>query len=290
MPEIKFAKHLSQAPVKETPIFRLAAPAVSESQLKGLAGRLGFGLKSGILQQETDSLTYVEGPLTLKQYKASGGFRFQDRSRFQIDDGHSAVLFSDKEAVARAEELVKKLELAPAKEYQLLKVTHLYVGGVELKTGEAEKERAIDVAVVFRRVVNGLPVDGPGGILAICLDPKGDLVAMDRIWRTLGVVYRPAEKIRAPQVAEEGLIKFLQSQDQDGYKVEVEDVRFGYWEMGWKTAQRFLQPAYVMPLKLTSPDEQFASKTVYVTEAAVNPVGVLMPAKKPRPPEPERKK
>jgi hypothetical protein len=65
-------------------------------------------------------------------------------------------------ATRLAKNYVKKYELAPSGPMKFFKTARLRVGEATEGGGEAS-ERTIDVAVALQRLVDKIPVDGPGG-------------------------------------------------------------------------------------------------------------------------------
>jgi hypothetical protein len=59
--------------------------------------------------------------------------------------------------------------------------------------------------------------------------------------------------------------------------IEVHEIRFGYFEEGWRGSQQYLQPAYVIIGMVTTADGRVRRKTVYVAPAVANAVGRLTP-------------
>jgi len=283
MPEYVFLEELPATPQVRTQIFRLAPPQVTERALLGLAQQfeLAGNKRSGILQQDAGQITYLEGLFELTLHRASGGLRFHDNSRWQVDDGASNVTFGDDDAVAFANRHIERLDVVPLNESQVVQVNRLHVGVAERNSGYVQ-ERVIDVGVAFQRLVDGVPVEGPGGLAVVNLDHNGDLTGVDRIWRALQSVYRADVELRPPAAAQDDVVRYW-GREGSG-RIEIEDMRFGYYELGWDDTQRFLQPAYVMPLSMTSTVGRFAGHSVirseHVVAAAINPVGSLMP---PRP-------
>jgi len=85
----------------------------------------------------------------------------------------------------------------------------------------------------------------------------------------------PVKELRHPQLAEEDLATYCKAQDTG--RIDVDDMRFGYFELGYQDVQRVLQPAYSMPMTLVGPDERVRMKTVHVFAAATNAIGTLIP-------------
>jgi hypothetical protein len=272
-------------------IYRVAVPRVTESAVREISGRFGLSSKgkAATVRSDKDRLALIDGSKVVTLYRASGGVRYQDRSRWQIDDGRANTQISDTEAVGVARGHVGKLNLAPLNECEVLKVTRLRVGSAA-RDGHAKEERTIDVGVIFRRLIDGVRVDGPGGMIVVYLDHDANVTGVDRLWREKGKVLRPVTDLRPiERVARE--VETRLGNGLSG-KTEVRDLRFGYFEYGWRDNQRVIQPAYVALLTLYSPDARIHRRTAYVTTAATNPVGVITPVRKSRPkqrPRPSKK-
>jgi hypothetical protein len=287
VPEIRYIKRLEKEPDVKTQIYRLGAPGVTTASVYRLAQQ--FGLKgspaNGRLQEQEGTISYTEQQYVVHLYKASGAVRFIDQARWMVDDLKSNVEFDDDKAIALAEEVAKKYELVKEGEYQVLRVTRLHAGTLELETKKSE-ERVIDAGVVFQRVIEGVPVRGPGGKLVIYLDHQGQMTGFDRIWRGIEAVYKPVEALKKPARIEAHLTRFLTRREVA--RADVEDVEFGYFELGPHDAQRYLQPAYIMRLRLPVSEQESHMRSAFVVEAATNPVGTLVHYKPPRPAQPPR--
>jgi hypothetical protein len=277
MADVKFLERLDAAPKVKTQIHALAAPGASAKVLRDFATRFGVASKDASQAQDAVGFTYTAGQHVLTLFKASGALRYQDVTRWQVDDGESNLKMSDATATKRALAAISEHRLARANECELLKVSRLTVGAANTETKRGH-ERVIDVGVAFRRTVGGVPVDGPGGKLIVYLDHKGELTGFDRIWRPIRGVRAQVKELKDPQVAEEDLLRYWKAHEAG--RIEVQGMRFGYFELGYKDAQRVLQPAYVMPLTLYSQDERISMKSVHVVPAATNAVGKFMPPPK----------
>jgi hypothetical protein len=67
--------------------------------------------------------------------------------------------------------------------------------------------------------------------------------------------------------------------------IEIEDIRFGYFELGWDDAQSYLQPAYILPLTITATDGPFSghigTRSEHLVAAATHPPEPLIPRRRP---------
>jgi hypothetical protein len=276
MPDYIFPDKVTDRLESGMSIFALKPAATSYRAIRSLAERLGIkGGRSGVILQEHPSrVSFSQGGLELTVHRGSGGWRFRDTARWQVDDGVSDVELVDETAVELALKHLKELELADGQECRLLKVSRLHVGVTDRTTGYVE-ERVIDLGVAFQRTVGNLPVDGPGGKIVIYMDHTGNLTGVDRIWREVKNIYQRVERWRPLEAALDDVVKHW---GRSGHgSIVVEEARVGYFELGWEHAQSYLQPAYIMPLKIVSPDRRFVMKSEHVVPAAANGTGTLMP-------------
>jgi hypothetical protein len=285
MAEIKVTGQLRTTPRGQGRIYRLKAPIVNERSLRALAQRLGMraDAKSGAVTSDADKLAYVNGSLELTMYRASGGIRFLDRARWQVDDRTTDLKIEDAAAIRLAQGVVRKQKLARLAETKVLKVARLRIGEAT-REGKEVYERTIDVAVALQRIVDKIPVDGPGGKVIVYLDRDGQPTGFERIWRKLGVVYRRGS-YRTPQSAIDEMA--AQFRAKRGV-LEVQDVRFGYFEEGWRSRQQYLQPAYIVFGMLTSPDGRVRKRSIYVAPALSNAAGRITPPLRRKPVQPSR--
>lgn len=274
MADIKVTGKLIAIPRGTGRIYRLRMPRVTERTVRSLAKRLGMrGAAAGRMTSDQDKLTYSEGSLELTMYRASGGFRFIDRARWQVDDRKSNLTMTDAAALRIAQRLAQRFELAASGQTRFLRAARLRVGEATSE-GKEVKERTVDVAVALQRQVDKTPVDGPGGKLIVYLDHEGQATGIERIWRDTAGVHRRGSAFRSPQDAIADMAEHFRSKRG---QIQVQEVRYGYFEEGWRSRQRYLQPAYVVIGMLTSPDERIRKRTIYVAPALENATGRITP-------------
>ena len=281
MPEVNFIKRLEAAPKVKTQILALGSPGANAKAVREFAQSLKLETENATQAQDATRLTLTAGQHVVTMFKASGALRYQDRSRWQVDDGKANLKISDAEAEKRALSLISSHKLASAREFKLLKVTRLTVGEASAEA-QRSSERVIDVGVAFQRVIGGVPVDGPGGKLIVYMDHNGELTGFDKIWRPVAKVRAPVKELKPPKAAEEDLLRYW---GKETGRIDVVDMRFGYLEFGYQARQAVLQPAYVMLLRVVSPNQrpdgsEIAIGSVHVFAAASNSVGRLMPPPK----------
>jgi hypothetical protein len=266
-------------------IFRCAETEVTESSAAELAARLGLPTDEyGVTRLAAETVTYSHGSREVTIYRQSGGIRYRDQARWQADHGGSVDL-SDDDAVQIARAFARRHELAPADDAQVAQVTRLRVGLAD-RAGTTAEERVIDVGVIFRRMIDGLPADGPGGHIMIYIGAEGDVTGLDRIWRPIAGVHSEVESLRPREWLEEQIGRRLDA--AEAARLDINEIRLGYFEHGWKSAQEFLQPAYVVLGTLRSPDERLRRRSVFVVPAATNDAGEIEPPAKEIRTQPER--
>lgn len=283
MADITVTEKLIPTPGKQARIYRLKPPTVNERAVRAFARQLGMqaDAKSGSVRSDADKLTYSEGHLDLTMYRASGGIRFIDRARWQVDDRKSDLKIEDAAASRLAQNSVRKYKLARSAETKFLRAARLHVAEAT-EGGKEASDRIIDVAVALQRLVDTIPVDGPGGKVIVYLDYERRVTGIERIWREIAGVHRRGEAYRSPQNALDDMAAHFES--KQGI-IEVEEIRFGYFEEGWRSKQRYLQPAYVIIGMLMSYDGSVRKRTIYVAPALSNGVGRITPPLERKPPQ-----
>lgn len=283
MAEIKITGKLIATPRKPAHIYRLKSPAVSEKTIRSLARQLGMraDANSGRLCSDADKLIYSDGHLDLMLYRASGAMRLIDRSRWQVDDRRSNLQIKDAEASRLAASFIRKNRLGKSAQMKFLKAARLHVGEAT-REGKEASDRIIDVAVAMQRLVDKIPVDGPGGRIVVYLDSERNLTGIEKIWRDLGPILRRSLAHRSPESALEDMAAHYRT--KQGI-LEIEEVRYGYFEEGWRSSQQYLQPAYIIFAMLTSPDRSVRKRTIYVAPAIANPIGPITPPLRKKPPQ-----
>jgi hypothetical protein len=266
MPTFQLSTKPPLVPPERARIFRLAPPRVSQKSVLEVAHRFGLkaNIKTGSLCQDARQTSYSEGSFELVVHHSSGGVRFHDKARWQVDDGTSHVEFNDATAIRMAERFVEAHSVVPLAECKVLRVTRLNVGVAEKSTGLAE-HRVIDVGVAFARIVDGIPVEGPGGKVMVYIDSKGTLTGIDRLWRDVLEVYAEGVPLRSPDAVQQEALREWGGEGSG--VVTIDDIRFAYFEHGWDVSQRYLQPAYIVSITITATEGPFAGRTVARSES-----------------------
>ncbi|MEX3941593.1 hypothetical protein AB4Y44_18955 [Paraburkholderia sp. BR10937] len=280
MPTFQLSTESPSVPQDRARIFRLAPPRVSQKTVFEIARRFGLkgDIKTGSLCQDSRQTRYSEGSLELVVHHASHGLRFHDKARWQVDDGTARVEFDDETAIRLAKGIIEAHTVMPLDECRVLRVTRLNVGIAEPRTGVAE-HRVIDVGVVFGRVIDGIPVEGPGGKVMVYIDHKGNLTGVDRIWRDISAVHADDVPLRSTEVVQQEALREL-GEEGSGL-IRIDDIRFGYFEHAWDVPQRYLQPVYVLSMTTTATEGPLSGRAAvrsgYLGAAALRSPERLLP-------------
>jgi hypothetical protein len=275
MAEIRVTGNIIAMPHKRANVYQFKSPVHSEKHIRSLARRLGMraDANSGSLTSEAEKLTYSERHFELTLFRGSGGFRLIDRSRWQVDDRQSDLQIEDAAAVRLATNLIKKNKLAANTDMKLLKTARLRVGHA-MRDGKQASERTIDVAVAMQRQIDKTPVDGPGGKIIVYLDHEKKLTGLESIWRSISRVHKRNQLCRPPEKAIAEMAEHFRAKRGT---IEVEEVRYGFFEDGWRSSQKYLQPAYMIFGMLVSPEGTVRKRTIYVASALAKPVARITP-------------
>ena len=287
MPEIIIETEYEFEPQEGLNIYALRVPRVSEEIVRQAGARFGLRgtVDAGTFIHNARGMAYSEASgWGLRLFRHSGGWQYRNAERWQADDGRGHLEIGDDEAAELAREAIGRYEVAAESELDLVRVQRLHVAHAE--RGAAEHlERIVGLRVVFRRVLDGLPAEGPGGRTVVYLDHGRELTGIDHLWHEIEDVYEPVAGQRPVGDALEEVRR--RYEDSDG-RVEVTDLRLGYYELGWDDDQRFLQPAYVVFVQLVSPDPRYRMNATVAIPAAVNAPGPVEREPRPREPQPAR--
>lgn len=248
------------------PVYRLQRPAafpLSVVALGKVAQQMGLAGRPGEVCISEDWTSYREGLHHLSMHGRSGALRYVHRERY-ARQGEKAFALSDQEAETIAERFLDRTGLVSRGERRTAAVTHLRTAGAATE-GEARssaREVLLDAGVVFRRLIDGVPVEGPGGQTMVHVDPEGEISGFEIIWRS---VAEPVEDVKVlPPDRAYAVMKEIAGRVRGD--VEVTRAAFGYFEQGRGEAQTYLQPAYAMVYVVR--DGEVAFKSAEVVAAA----------------------
>lgn len=268
-------------------IYSLRRPDVSLEAVRRVGARFGLRAtqEAGTFVLSARGSAYSEPTgWGLNLFRGSGGWRYRHAARWQKDDGRSNLTIDDEEASRLALDALARYALPTAPELEQLRVERLHVAHAE-RGGRDPQQRVVGVRATFRRRLDGLPVEGPGGKTYVYLDYARQLTGIDHLWRVIDHVYEPVAVLRP---VNEALEEVRRRYGTGEGRVEVTHVELSYFEHGWHDEQEYLQPAYVFTLRLVGADARFRMNATVPVAAAVNAVGPIEPQIEPRAPQAHR--
>ena len=169
-----------------------------------------------------------------------------------------------------AKQHLKALKLMPKYEKEL---TLQHVGGLGLATHKDGKtSQPVDklVTVQFGRVIDGVPVTGPGSKIIVTLGANGELVSLQRRWVELKREQKKSKDFKS-QADVHSNIKAKMAKEAAGAKrVDVNAPEFGYYDDG----DGNIEPAYIFLADLTY-DSEDAKAGKYEKEKYFGVVGAM---------------
>jgi len=232
------AKLPSQVPPSLT-VYRLAPPQSTTSQVAAMSQRFGLSGKMREFIMSEDWTSYHEGRFRVSVHRKSGALRYINRDKYGIEP-ESDFKLSPKETKRIAQEFLGRIKIYPAKQAHLHKITHLRSGVSDIK-GKKRTERLIDAGVIYRRLVDETPVEGPGGYAMVNIDSEGEVVGMRSVWRQ---TFRREAKVKILPVSQ-ALETFERLVSKVEGELTVTTANFGYFEQSDFDRQSYLEPAYV---------------------------------------------
>jgi hypothetical protein len=282
MPRFDMQAKYPSLPKSPPPVLSLESPRVSETSV--LESARGFGLKGlrteGVLRSDPNTISYSEGPIEYLVFRQSGGIRQRDRQQWMRSERDTSFEISDDAAIEAARGVVKQFSFLREAAAGSAMVKRLHVASSQ-PGGKSFSERITHAAVYFQRSISGIPVEGPGGKMTVYLSPDKKLTGVDLIWRKVSGIYKETESLRTP---EEAIQEVAERWTKRGVtSAVINQIRFGYLELGWLENQTLMQPAYVISGVLGGSDSKFRHGAIEAVAASTDFVGELVPLPPPRP-------
>ncbi len=240
--------------IEKAPVYRLQFP--DEDQLIEEAYRWAHCLFADcknrdprpepIKHENRLVLKHPEG-FRVRTYYASGYMEFRNIERTYAGKTDIANL---REAAGIVEEFASKHALWPLDSNDQFQEEAIRFVKSQGSSQKGEKVNVVtnNAIVVYKRLTGGIPWVGPGSKISAMVECK-DVVGFNRYWRK--VIPGPVEMmpLLPVETAVEAMVNDLASRF-DGTPIESGDIKlervdFGYYAMGKRKLQRFLQPVYV---------------------------------------------
>ena len=199
----------AQTSDKMTYLYRFEKSALANADPKDLINRFLGTTDVSNAYRADDGTVYFSASddlnTTLEHNSATGELRFHRGMNRYLSD-FVPKLPSQDEAVRQTQEFLKANELLPNNVGEI-KLAH--VGGLRAMNTIDGKQAGpvLDklVTVSYSRVVDGLPVVGPGSKLVLDLGDQGEVVGLVRHWRELDKSTRKAIRGKALYTSKEAL-------------------------------------------------------------------------------------
>lgn len=256
---IKYAAKLPSPVPTSLAVYRLASPQSGTSQVATMSQRFGLTGKMRDFITSEDWTSYQEGRFRVSVHRKSGSLRYMNRDKYGVEPKNEFKL-SDKESERIAKEFLQRTKIHSDKQLKLHKVTHLRSGVSDVK-GNDKVEKVLDAGVIYRRLVDDTPVEGPGGFAMVHVDPEKEVIGMRNVWRPTLQRETKVKIIPVDQAVEtfEKLISHVRGD------VTVRTASFGYFEQSESDKQGYLEPAYVFIYVVQN--GEFAHKSIEVIAA-----------------------
>lgn len=236
---IRYAAKLpSQVPSSLT-VYKLAPPQATTTQVAAMSQRFGLSGKMREFITSNEWTSYEEGRFRVSVHRNSGAVRYVHRDKYGMETEKDFKL-SPNETQKIAETFLGRTKLYPEKQARLHKITYLRSGVSDLK-GKEKSERLIDAGVIYRRLVDETPVEGPGGYAMVNIDPEGEVIGLRSVWRQTSERQAKVKIIPVSQALE----TFEKSVSRVQGELTVTTANFGYFEQSEMDKQTYLEPAYV---------------------------------------------
>ncbi len=185
----------------------------------------------------------------------SAGERFVRRSEFHRSSGSLGTsMLSDTFYVGKARSHVTTVGLLSAASLGVLynyKVRHYKNAEVFPGSGLAPTVTVYQVAVAFNTSINGVPIIGPGGKVAVHLTLDGRVIAHEATVRNVKASIRTHDHTTmvTPSLAEATAISRLTLRGVDLSRYKIVRREFGYFRRGRHSPQVTLAPHYAFFLE-----------------------------------------
>jgi hypothetical protein len=270
--DIRYTTELPRQVPSSLPVYRLAPPKYTMNQLAAMSQQFGLSGKRRDFILSEDWMSYLEGRFRLSIHRLSGALHYANDDKYgQETENEFRLSLQDTEKISG--EFLERIRIYPSKNLRLHKITHLRRGTSDIE-GKERTEKLLDAGVIYRRLVDETPVDGPGGYAMVNIDPEGAVVGLRSVWRQ---TLRREAKVKIIPVSQ-AVETFEKSVSKVEGDLRVITSTFGYFEQGEMDRQLYLEPAYVFIYSVQN--GEVAHKSIEVIAAGDKKFAKLMGKKR----------
>jgi hypothetical protein len=245
---------------------------VGDAGLKVKERARALGLEKGSEVRNEHGAALVEGSRQVSVDAVSGAERYVDTARFHTGKGVSALPMEKDAYISRARSHMQRAmpEVAARnlRSYRLRQYMNESAGPM----GERPGATVYQVAVAFHETLDGLPVIGPGGKVAVHMTPAGEVISHESTARAPArrVAEVSGEKLLAPEEARKQVEARLATQGVRMADYRLSRAELGYLRLGRNSTQSLLVPHYAYVYEPAS-QEILGKKRVEVIPAVTDP-------------------
>jgi hypothetical protein len=256
-------------------IYKLIQPSSARESLRLIGQRfdLNGDVASGPIVESQSSLVHRENQSSLQVFERSGGWKYRRLDLWRQQRSEPWLEIEDDEATGIGESALTQLGLEePTVQLKAAGLRRLFLGSVN-RAGTEREEHVIAFTVVFKRQLNGLECDGPGGTAMLYFNHSRLMSGVNYLCRPIAAIHEPVEHIRPVDEAISWIREYYDP--LRGGRVELTELRLGYFEGDFNESQEFLEPTYVFRTRLSSDNGQRHIKNLVIMPAATNSVGAI---------------
>ena len=201
---------------------------------------------SFVLQATTGAITldtaFPVSPSTAPTYKVLSTDSFFEGTPKLMEVKSSIP--SETEAPALAVKAMEKYGGIPDNAV-LHKVESVYMNKFNLTSNTIEERYPQWTLVIYEQQIRGSPVIGPGAEIWIALGENGELLQVDKVWRT--VEYAEDVPVISAEEAYEKLQKgeLLEKYQSPLAGIKISDIRLGYYAEDRARDQKYFTPVWI---------------------------------------------
>ena len=194
-----------------------------------------------------DESIYRAGNIEFRVAKATGSEALINLDRYAIAEKLSTPLPS--EAIVRQTAFkyvqgnMPDVKLGDLRLSRILKIMDAESESSESGEISRRNSHVANYIVIFERMLNNIPVLGPGEKVRIYLSAQGDVIGHSKVWRKISEDYRRGRAIPTQEILEHFIARHANDRAD---KIVVNQVQFGFLAEGRFARQESLGPVYMI--------------------------------------------